>query len=148
MYQKTTHMSEERQEERHKKQMAHGMGVSREVEVDSSLAVDIVLDLAAGNLTPCDNQQESWDHNVEAEHMHSFVPVLARSSFRLEHHRVVDVAQLDAVLLRHNLFFLRLASKPPSASESPAGLCEHGLPKSPLLGPFAHRTWHSHRSFQ
>jgi len=101
--------------------------------VDSSLTVDIVLVLAAGNLTPCDNQQEAWDHNVEAEHMHSSALVLARSSFRLEHHRVVDVAQLDAGLLHHNLFSLPLASKPPSASESLAGLCEHGLPKSPLL---------------
>jgi hypothetical protein len=71
--------------------MTHGMGASQEVEVDSSLTVDIVLDLAAGNLTPCDNQQESWDHNVEAEHMHSFAPVLARSSFRLEYHRAVAV---------------------------------------------------------
>jgi hypothetical protein len=124
------------------------MGVSQEVEVGSSLTVDIVPDLAAGNLTPCNNQQESWDHNVEAEHMHSFAPVLARSFFRREHRRVVDVARLDPVLLHHNLFFLQLVSKLPSASESPAGLCGHGLPKSPLLGFFAHRTSHSHHFSQ
>jgi len=82
--------------------------------VDSSLTVDIVLGLlAVGDLTPCDDQR---DHNLGVEHMHSFAHGLARSSFRLEHHQVVGVAQLDAVLLHHNLFFLPLASQPPSTS--------------------------------